>query len=297
MEKIVDRYNRGIDYIRFSVTGQCNLNCFYCHKEGIKSVEHELTIEEIETLFKKSSDFGIKSIKLTGGEPLQRKDIIEIVKIASKYFEDVSMTTNGIGLDSIAEDLYESGLKRINISMHTLKSEIYRKITGKDSHDMVLKSILKVSGIPFKKKKINMVYLNGLNDEEIKDMIGFAANMDFTLQVIEFEASREDVNRELFKKYHKNLDNVREFLNKYEYKKTLKPLHHREIYTINFNGNEVEIELVEPMFKHDFCMNCTRLRITPDGKFKPCIFRNDNLVDGFIDNALKIAVNLREPYW
>ncbi len=297
MNVLKDKYGREINYIRFSVTNKCNLNCFYCHKEGIEKIEYEMDIKTIERIFKNLNSLGIKSIKITGGEPLQRKDLIYIISLASKYFEDVSMTTNGIGLYSIVEDLYNAGLGRINISLHTLKRATYKKITGHDMFEDVMKSIYKVREIPFRKKKINMVYLKGINDNEILNMIDFASEIGFTLQVIELESSKDHLNDYVFKNYHKDLSEVRMLIQSFKNEKYIKNLHNREIYVLEYKNKKVEVELVEPMFKHEFCMHCTRLRLTPDGKYKPCIFRNDNLVDAFLENSIENVLNYREPYW
>ncbi|MGC9166214.1 MAG: GTP 3',8-cyclase MoaA [Thermoplasmata archaeon] len=297
MKVLKDKYGREINYIRFSVTNKCNLNCFYCHKEGIEKTEYEMDIKTIESIFKNLSSFGIKSIKITGGEPLQRNDLVYIISLASKYFEDVSMTTNGIGLYSIVQDLYNAGLGRINISLHTLKRGTYKKITGHDMFEDVMKSIHKVREIPFRKKKINMVYLKGINDNEILNMIDFASEIGFTLQVIELESSKDHLNDYVFKNYHKDLSEVRMLIESFKNEKYTKNLHNREIYVLEYKNKKVEVELVEPMFKHEFCMHCTRLRLTPDGKYKPCIFRNDNLVDAFSENSMENVLNHREPYW
>lgn len=304
---MIDNYGRPVNSIRVSVTKECNLNCFYCHREGIKGQKDILDPEDFEPLFRVASSLGIKKVKFTGGEPLERADLEEIIKISKNYFTDISLTTNGTKLKDRAWSLYNAGLNRINISLHTLKKDTYKKITGKDLLENVLEGIEEVLKTPLNPIKINMVYMKGLNDNEINDLMEFVKNSKMILQIIELEVPVEGLNTPWYLKYHLSLDEVEKYLRSLNPEIKKNPLHNRDKFIINVNGSRYEVELVKPMHNTEFCKNCTRIRFTYDGKFKPCIFRNDNLVDvlGDIKNSneeniakkLKQAVNLREPYW
>ncbi len=257
-----------IEDLRLSVTQRCNLDCPYCHKEGQPTSKKEMTLGEIERIIKDAKEIGIKKIKVTGGEPLVRNDIMEIIKIIKKYdFEDISLVTNGFLLARYAKDLKEAGLDRLNIGCDSLNSNILLK--NKKNIEAGLKKAKDVGLNPI---KLNMVVLKGINDKEIKDMIGFARKNKAVLQLIELV--NMNVNEKFYKKHFSGLgDTEKEF----ERKSVLiikKERHNRRQY----NLGDVLVEVVRP-FTNEFCKNCRRIRITADGKIKPCLMRNDNLVE------------------
>ncbi len=304
---LVDRFGRPVTSIRISVTKRCNLNCFFCHREGIKGEEDTFYPEDFENLFKVAKELGIKKVKFTGGEPLERDDLEDIIKRAKNYFEDVSLTTNGTKLKGRAKDLYLAGLNRINISLQSLKPEIYRRITGRDMLKNVLEGIEDARNTPLNPIKINYVIMKGLNDSEFLDMINFVKNSNMILQVIELEVPREGENSPWYQKYHVTLDEIEKYLRSLSPEIRRNPLHNREVFTVKNDGISYTVELVKPMHNTEFCMNCTRIRFTYDGKLKPCIFRNDNLVDveesikngdlAELKNLFLKAIENREPYW
>ncbi len=304
---MIDQYGRPVNSIRVSITKKCNLNCFYCHREGIKGEKDLITPEEFETLFKVSSSLGIKKVKFTGGEPLERKDLEEIIKISKKYFQDISITTNGTYLKERVWSLYDAGLNRINISLHTLNREVYKKITGKDMLQKVLEGIDETLKTPLNPIKINMVLMKGLNDNHVQEMMEFVKNSKMVLQIIELEVPVEGLNTPWYVKYHLPLEDVENYLRSFNPEIKKNPLHNRDKFIIQNNGSKYEVELVKPMHNTEFCKNCTRIRFTYDGKLKPCIFRNDNLVTVLDDlkndnedelkKKFELAVKLREPYW
>jgi len=304
---VIDSYGRPVNSIRVSVTKECNLNCFYCHREGIKGEKDILIPEDFETLFKVVSSLGIKKIKFTGGEPLERGDLEDIIKISKKYFNDISLTTNGTYLKSRVWSLYDAGLNRINISLHTLDRETYKKITGMDFLPRVLDGIQESLKTPLNPIKINMVLMRGLNDNQINEMMEFVKNSKMVLQIIELEVPVEGEKTPWYIKYHVPLDDVEKYLRSFNPEIRKNPLHNRDKFLIKNNGSKYEIELVKPMHNTEFCKNCTRMRFTYDGKLKPCIFRNDNLVpvldelksgnEEKLKEKFELAVKLREPYW
>jgi len=303
---VKDKFQRPVYSLRISITNRCNADCFYCHHDGIIPQEYEMTSDEIYRISKVAKDIGIRKIRLSGGEPLIRNDIIEIVqKISSINFKDIAITTNGILLEKYAQKLVDAGLDRVNVSFDTLNRETYRFITKTDYVEKVKAGIKKASAVGLYPVKVNMVVMKGINDHEIWDMFNFCKENNAILQLIELLKSDSCPDIEFFDKYHYEMTQLEEELAEASDEvKTRHFMQDRKKYFIE-NG---EIEVVRPMDNTEFCKNCTRLRITPDGKIKPCLLRNDNLVDliepmrkGYSDEELKNllleAIKKREPYY
>jgi len=304
---LVDRFGRPVTNLRISLTNECNLNCFYCHREGQTLNFEDMKPEEIERIVRIASQLGIKKVKLTGGEPTIRKDIVEIVRRIRPYVEDLSMTTNGTTLKLLAEPLKEAGLDRVNISLDTLDREKYKAITGFDVLPQVLEGIDKAVKL-FHPVKLNMVVMKGLNDEEIWDMIDYAAQKNAILQLIEIEVPKEMENSWFFKKYFYPLKPLEEKFEKIAVEIKERQMHRRKKYFIPTDYGIAEVEVVRSMHNTIFCANCTRIRLTSTGHLKTCLLRRDDLVDiitplmsGASDEELirifKKAVLMREPYW
>ncbi len=282
------------------------MRCFYCHHDGIVPENYEMTSNEIERIVKVAKEIGIEKIRLSGGEPLIRDDIIDIVaKISSVGFRDISLTTNGVLLSRYAEELYKAGLTRVNVSFDTLNPDTYKLITKRNYMEFAKKGIEKAVKAGLNPVKVNMVVMKGINDNEIWDMFQFCKDTGAILQLIELLKTENCQESEFFDEYHYDMGELEEELGKMSNRvKTRKFMQDRKKYFVE--GGEIEI--VRPMDNTEFCKNCTRLRITPDGKIKPCLLRNDNLVDliepmrkGFSDEKLKKvflkAIENREPYF
>ena len=264
-----------------------------------------MTANEVYTICKIAKSIGVRKIRLSGGEPLLKKDIVETVrKISDLKFNDISMTTNGILLDKYAKDLKNAGLDRVNVSLDTLNRKTYEKITKKDYLEDAKKGILKAVEVGLYPVKINMVIMKDINTDEIKDMFKFCRDHNMVLQIIELIESENCDDDKFSKEYHYNLDSVENVLADIaDDVKEREFMQGRRKYYLN--GGEIEV--VKPVDNSKFCANCTRLRITPDGKIKPCLLRNDNLVDIIThvrndeseeklrDIFLK-AIDKREPY-
>jgi GTP 3',8-cyclase len=262
-----------------------------------------MSLEEIVRIARTAVGLGIARIKLTGGEPLMRKDVCDVVKgIADiPFLKDLSMTTNGLLLDDLAKPLCEAGLKRVNISLATLNPETYYRLTG-GKLENALAGVKAAIEAGFSPVKLNMVVLKGVNVNDIPDMIDFAGDLGVILQLIELDPV--NVSREYFSRHHRLLDQQEEILRQRAVRiETRRLMHNRLIYHLP----NVTVEVVHPTENSDFCMHCTRLRVTSDGKLKPCLMRNDNLIDiltpiknGASDEELKKlfeqANNLREPF-
>jgi cyclic pyranopterin phosphate synthase len=263
----------------------------------------EMTVDEVVRIVRIAVGLGISKVKLTGGEPLMRKDITEIVKgiAAIPGLVDLSMTTNGTMLASLAEELHANGLKRVNISLPTLNGEVYNKLTGGRLED-VLESVKAAVEVGFYPVKLNMLILKGVNDYAVPEMIEFATETGTILQLIELEPV--NISGTYYSTHYKSLDEYEDMLRQKSLKvETRQYMQSRRIYHLP----SVIVEVVHPIENTDFCMHCTRLRVTSDGKLKPCLMRNDNLVDiltpmrnGTKDQELmelfKLANQKRRPY-
>ncbi len=265
--------------LRIAVTRRCNLHCEYCHLEGEQRQEddtaNEMTAQEIIRIVRIAVGLGISRVKITGGEPLMRKDIIEIIKGIAILpgLEDLSMTTNGTMLPFLAEDLKSAGLRRLNITLPSLDPEVYRKLTGGKIAD-VLDGAKKAVAIGFNPVKLNMVILNHVNDAEVPEMMQYAAQSGTILQLIELEPI--NVEDEYYASRHKSLDDYEDMLRQKAVRiESRRFMQNRRIYQLP----DVRVEIVHPIENTDFCMHCTRLRVTSDGKLKPCLMKNDNLID------------------
>ena len=304
---LVDRFGRPVTNLRISLTNECNLKCFYCHREGQSLSFQEMTPEEIERIVRIASQLGIKKVKLTGGEPTIREDIVEIVRRIRPYVEDLSMTTNGTTMKLLAEPLKEAGLDRVNISLDTLDRKKYKDITGFDILPQVLEGIEKAIKL-FHPVKLNMVVMKGLNDGEIWDMINYAAQKKAILQLIEIEVPREMENSWFFKKYFYPLKPLEEKFEEIAVEVRERRMHRRRKYFIPTDYGIAEVEVVRSMHNTTFCANCTRIRLTSTGHLKTCLLRRDDLIDivtPIRNNAsdeelieiFKRAILMREPYW
>lgn len=254
---------------RFVLTLRCNYNCFFCHAEGVDSATDELSMDEIGIVAEALRSIGVDMIKLTGGEPTVRDDIVEIVSIISNYGKpkDLSMTTNGYLLEYLAGKLREAGLHRLNVSLHSLKSNTYEKITGINALDRVIRGIKEALNYDFKMIKLNVVVIKEMNEHEIWDIIDFAGKHGLHVQLIELHPVGK--GRKEFDKYHTVLDDVVLKLREISAKIRIRgELHNRPIYYLS---NGVSIEVVRPVMNPIFCAACSRIRITPDGYVKPCL--------------------------
>lgn len=302
----IDKFERPIISLRISITNRCNVKCFYCHHDGIIPQKYEMTPEEIMRISQVAKNIGIIKIRLSGGEPLIRKDIIDIVNSISKIgFTDVSITTNGILLEEYAQPLKDAGLDRINVSFDTLNPETYRFITKSDYVNKVKRGIEKAVEVGLYPVKVNMVVMRGLNHEEIWDMFHFCKETGAVLQLIELLKTENCPDEDFFDDYYYDMSIIeKKLLEKADNVKTRRFMQDRKKYYLE--GGEIEV--VKPMDNTEFCKNCTRLRITPEGKLKPCLLRNDNLVDlmepirrgvsdEYLENLFVEAIANREPYY
>lgn len=289
---LLDPYGRKATSLRIALTPRCNLRCIYCHREGESAPGSEISKEMVVCIAKAASELGFRSIKLTGGDPLMRSDLQEIISEMPRGL-DLSITTNGIGLAERAKSLKEAGLTRVNVSLVSLDPAKYRRITGCREGDLeeVKRGIDAAMDAGLSPVKLNVVLLKE-NQDEVWDLVDFARRRGLILQLIE-----------LLDLKHLGISGdmaiLEEALRAKADKITIREMHRRRKYHLS----DVEVEVIRPMDNTEFCANCTRLRVTSDAKLKPCLLRNDNLVDiGTCDipaiKELIIKANsLREPYF
>lgn len=265
-----------------------------------------MTSEEINRLFRVACKAGIQKVKVTGGEPLVREDILEIVRAGARMFSEISMTTNGVLLAAHASDLKEVGLARINVSLDTLDRLLYERITGSDDVARVIEGIDEAVRVGLTPLKINMVLLSGLNDSHVHQLMDFAISRRAILQLIELNPLNG--NGTNLRRYFHSLADVEKSLAVQALRIETNELHGRKRYAIPFNGSVARVELVRPIGRRRFCMNCTRIRVTSDGRLKPCLMTEEGTVDflsplraGASDDELlgllENAVGNRKPYW
>lgn len=268
-----DRFGRNITYLRISVTDLCNLRCKYCMPEsGVESLCHSdiLSIEEIVEIVKVASKNGIKKIRLTGGEPLVRRGFINLCKQISKIdeIEDIAITTNGVHLKEMADELFENKVRRINFSLDTLVKEKYNDITRRNDFDKTMESLFYAIKKGFK-VKINVVLIGGFNDDEIQDFVNLANDYDLEVRFIELMQIGETANWSKDKFVSNKI--VLEKLPKLEFDGVSGVA---KIYKIK--GQKGRIGLISPI-SCSFCEDCNRIRLTSDGKLKPCLHSKDEI--------------------
>jgi len=270
--------------------------------EGIplsQSLRNELLPEEYGLIAKAAGDLGIKHYKLTGGEPLLRNDIIDIIREIRPYASSISLTTNGSLLAKYAKDLKEAGIDYINVSLHSLKPDVFKFITGGNLNP-VLKGIEEALNVGIK-LKIDFLVLR-FNENEFKEIIDYASKYGLDMNVIELIPLGIAANE--WKSMHVSLNKIEGFLESIAIKKYIKEFQNRPTYTL---PTGIKVTIVKGYANPDLCMKCTRIRLTPDGKLKLCIYRNDLYID--LKPALKMkdidkikelivkANSLREPFF
>jgi GTP 3',8-cyclase len=289
---LVDSYGRKVTGLRIALTPRCNLCCTYCHHEGEVAPKSEISRETVACVARAAAELGVRYIKLTGGEPLMRKDLEEIIASMPENM-DVSMTTNGICLAERAQSLADAGLDRVNVSLDSLNPETYSKITGCKEGDLqkVIAGIDAARAAGLTPVKLNVVVLKE-NEKEIAQLIEFSRKKGLILQLIELlDLKKMGVSGDIEK--------IEQELQAKADKVQTRQMHRRRKYFLD----GAEVEVVRPMDNTEFCANCTRLRVTSDGKIKPCLLRSDNLIDidsldiERIKELLTAANERREPFF
>ena len=288
---LIDGHNRVVNYLRVSVTERCNFRCQYCMpNKPFSWVPHEnlLSYEDMFEFIKVSIDEGITKIRLTGGEPLLRADLDKFVAMIHNYAPDIDLaiTTNGFLLDETALSLKEAGLKRLNISLDSLKPEIAHKIAQKDVLDKVLKGIHKADDIGLK-IKINCVPLEDINDDEIVDILEYCKKNGWEVRFIEYmENSFANVKKGL------NSVQIQEKI-KQKYNFTKLPREGSSPSQSYMLEDGYKFGIIEP-HADDFCSDCNRIRLTAEGYLIPCLYFEDalSIADAIKEKDIKKAASI-----
>jgi GTP 3',8-cyclase len=290
--QMVDSFGRKVTGLRIALTPRCNLKCIYCHHEGEVAPKNEIPDEMVVNVARAAAELGVRSLKFTGGEPLLRHGLPDLISQMPQDL-DISLTTNGIFLAEQADALAGAGLDRVNISLDSLDSKNYCAITGGKARDLrrVLAGIEAAKEAGLVPIKLNVVVLKK-NEAEIPELVDFCRRKGLILQLIELldlknlgiSGDIEGIESGLAAQ----ADSIR-----------TREMHRRKKYFLK----GAEVEVVRPMDNTEFCANCTRLRVTSDGKIKPCLLRSDNLIDidtcdcEKIKELLRAANARREPYF
>lgn len=270
---LVDRDKRHLSYLRVSITDRCNLRCLYCAPDGrIPKLNHKdiLSYEEVLRLIRIGVRLGIRKVRVTGGEPLVRKGVINLLEqlVRIEELNDISLTTNGVLLGAHAQRIYDAGIRRINISLDSLQRKKYAQITGYDKFDQVWEGIQRAGEIGFAPIKINVVAMRGVNDNEIVDFGKLALKYPWHIRFIEYMPIGNSRAKS------------RDQLLVPEIKETIATI--GKLIPVNndcndgparryrFEGAKGEIGFISAL-SHHFCNRCNRLRLTADGKLRACL--------------------------
>ncbi len=273
---LVDSYGRKIDYLRISITDHCNLKCYYCTPfSGRRHLERSeiLSYEEILKFVKAAASMGITKIRITGGEPLVRKGVVEFCRMLSAIdgLKSLALTTNGIYLEDMAEPLFRAGIRRINISLDTLKPKRFEKITGYNRLARVLAGIRQSEEVGMHPIKINTVVMRGINDDEIEDLARLTLDKPYHVRFIELMPT----NSAAYGDYESLYMPVEEIMKKINRIDRIQIEPATDSYGParlgKFQGAAGKIGFIAPISRH-FCGSCNRLRLTADGKIKTCLF-------------------------
>lgn len=276
MTGILDSFGRSINYLRISVTDRCNLRCIYCMPpEGVSQIPHSeiLSYEEIRTVVQAAAELGINKIRLTGGEPLVRAELPELIKMLSqmKGIQELSLTTNGTLLKNHALELKQAGLSRVNVSLDTLKAGQFQYITRLGKLEDVLEGIEAAKKAGFNPVKINTVVMRGINDDEVLDFARMTYKDGWHVRFIELMPFKS----------------IAKFVPSVELRRHISLLGKIEpCASITANGPAVYYRLsgargtigfISPLTETAFCSRCNRMRLTPDGKLRPCLLGEDEI--------------------
>ncbi len=275
-----DRFNRNIDYLRISIIDRCNLRCIYCMpEEGIKNLlphDEILSYEEILKIIEIGVILGITRIRITGGEPLLRKNVVHFIEKLSNIegIKDIGMTTNGVLLKKFAKDLFMAGLKRVNISLDSLDEQKFKTITRVGNLKDVLEGIEEAYRVGLEPVKINVVVMRGINDDEVERFALWSKDVPYQIRFIEFmPVGVNSWKKELFistEEIKKKIEAKTGKLIPVEMKKSGPA----EYFTLE--GSTGLLGFISPLTTH-ICIRCNRLRLTAEGKLRPCLFSDKEI--------------------
>ncbi len=270
---MIDKYGRSIDYLRISITDRCNLRCIYCMPpQGVTFKPHSsiLRYEEIIKIVEVGTELGIKKVRITGGEPLVRQGVVDLIKELRKIsaLEDITMTTNGVLLPKYAFALKRAGLSRVNISLDSLNPDTYKTITRRGEFSQAIEGIKAALEVGLNPVKINTVVMKGLNDSELENFVELTKDKDLHVRFIEYMPMGE--TSLLSGNYYVSLNEFKE-----------KIINKMGMVPVDIKNNGPSKDFKVPGAKgtvgfitaisHNFCSTCNRMRLTADGFLRPCL--------------------------
>ena len=272
-KKLIDKYNRHLNYLRISITDRCNLQCMYCMPPGfIPRLPHNeiLRYEEIIRIIKVGISLGISKVRITGGEPLVRKGVYDFLEQLADMdgLSDIALTTNGVSLKDNIEKIKAAGIKRINISLDTLSRNKYKEITGHDRFDQVWEGIELAHKNGFDPIKLNMVALSGVNDDELADFARLSFSYPFHIRFIEYMPIGKSRMKYgpllLVPEIKKRISTIGKLI------PVKNSINDGPAERYKFEGAKGEIGFIGAL-SHHFCNRCNRLRLTASGQLRPCL--------------------------
>ena len=302
---LIDPFSRPIDYLRLSVTDRCDLRCFYCMPKGFNNYEEPeqwLNFDEIERVIAAFGRLGVSRIRLTGGEPLVRKNIPDLAKRLSRLtgIQDLSLSTNATRLEKNAQPLYSAGISRINVSLDTLNPERFKQIT-QGNLDKVIRGLMAAKAVGMSPIKINMVVMRGINDDEVEDMVEFCLQHNFTLRFIETMPMGE-TGKNITDDHYIDLQTIRQQLEqRYQLIPGVMPGGGPARY-VQLANTDLRIGFITPMSQH-FCETCNRVRLSAEGTLYLCLGQEHKfelrpllragITDAELEQAIRTAIALK----
>lgn len=299
MSELIDPFGRRIDYLRLSVTDRCDLRCFYCMPEGFKDFEepdHWLTIAELERLLGVMTDMGLRRVRLTGGEPLVRRGVVDIARTLGQMsgVRDIALSTNATRLAPMAQALRSAGVNRINVSLDTLDPVRFKQIT-QGKLEKVLDGLMAAKAAGFSPIKLNMVVMKGINEEDVESVLAFCIEHGFILRLIE-TMPMGDTGRDAVDHYV-SLQTIKQRLaERYSLLPVINPVDGAgPARYLQIAGTDSQVGFITPMSEH-FCGTCNRVRLAVDGTMYLCLGQEHQfsfrplLRKGIPDDELKAAL-------
>jgi cyclic pyranopterin phosphate synthase len=272
---LVDKYGRRITYVRLSITDRCDFRCTYCMAEEMTFLPRNevMSLEECLRVAKVFVGLGVNKLRITGGEPLVRKGALWLIEQLGSLpgLDNLVLTTNGSQLDRFAQPLHDAGVKRINISLDTLKTDRFKKITRIGDLDKVLNGITAAKAAGFKRTKLNAVMMRGTNDDEFVDLVQFAVDNELDISFIEEMPLGEILGRNTT--YISSEETRQQLASRFELIPSTENSGGPARYW-RIPGSESRIGFISP-HSHNFCDTCNRVRITAKGELYPCLGQND----------------------
>lgn len=277
-EKLVDRFGRQVDYVRLSVTDRCDFRCVYCMGEDMTFLPHGevLTLEELYQIAQTFVSLGVKKIRLTGGEPLVRRDVIKLIRAVGKLDVELAITTNGSQLEQMAQELKDAGVDRLNISIDSLQEDRFKKLTRTGKLSKVMKGIDAAVAAGFERIKLNAVVMKGRNDDEVLDLVEYARGLGVDVSFIE-EMPLGVISEHDRGEVYCSSDEVRDIIQPhYPLQATLEKTAGPSRY-YRMQDSESRVGFISP-HSHNFCSECNRVRVTVEGRLLLCL-GNEHSVD------------------